>query len=790
MNPTSPGVSYTASHWGLYEVTGRMTAKPIIRPYSGDPDPSPIGTFLNDPAVEELRVARPAIRKGWLERRAGRQDSGRGGDEYVEVEWQQALQLVASELSRVRDEYGNEAIFGGSYGWASAGRFHHAQSQIHRFLNCFGGYVAHRDSYSLGAARVLMPWLVAPMDQLMSEHTDWQTLADHCELFVTFGGVPLKNAQISVGGTAEHRVRAGLRTMHDAGVGFINISPVEDDIDTGGEVDWWAIRPNTDAALLLALAHTIRAHKLENKAFLQTCSVGYETFGRYLDGADDGIVKSASWAADITGIAAEDIESLALKMVRHRTMINMAWSLQRAHHGEQPYWALVSLAAMLGQIGLPGGGFAVCYGAENLMGSARRKIFGPTFPQGKNPLDRFIPVARIADMLLQPGTSFSYNGGHYQYPDLRLIYWAGGNPFHHHQDLNRLQQAWQLPETIITHEQYWTAAAKMADIVLPATTTLEREDIFYAAREPVIAAMKQVQPAFGEARDDFAIFAELASLLDIDEAFTEGRDARGWLRYLYDDWQQKLVSREGIELPDFDMFWESNLVEIPQQQQQVVMLESFRRDPVANPLATPSGKIEIFSESIAAFGLADCPGHACWIEPHEWLGSDKAADYPLHLISDQPRNKLHSQLDHSPHSRADKIDGREPVYLSPFEAVKRGLNDGDLVEVFNDRGSCLAAVVVSERIRDGVVRLSTGAWLDPLQWRSKSVDQSLEKHGNPNVLTADIPASMFSQGCTAHSCLVDVRRWQTEPPAVSAFDLPMFNRPVQSDSNPDSDPSC
>ncbi len=123
-----------------------------------------------------------------------------------------------------------------------------------------------------------------------------------------------------------------------------------------------------------------------------------------------------------------------------------------------------------------------------------------------------------------------YNGRTLVYPDIRLVYWAGGNPFHHHQDLNRLMLAWRKPETIVFHEQFWTPAARMADIVLPATTSLERDDIGYGSREPYLIAMKKAREPVGEARDDYWIFAELARRLGQGEAYTEGRDTMAWLK--------------------------------------------------------------------------------------------------------------------------------------------------------------------------------------------------------------------------------------------------------------------
>jgi biotin/methionine sulfoxide reductase len=164
-------------------------------------------------------------------------------------------------------------------------------------------------------------------------------------------------------------------------------------------------------------------------------------------------------------------------MADTRTMLTASWSLQRADHGEQPYWALVLLAACLGQIGLPGGGFGLGYGSGASLAEPPNLFPGPAMPALPNPAGLAIPAARIADCLLNPGARYDYDGKSAAYPDMRLVYWAGGNPFHHHQDLNRLRRAWRRPETIIVHEPWWTATARHADIVLPATTSLERNDI-------------------------------------------------------------------------------------------------------------------------------------------------------------------------------------------------------------------------------------------------------------------------------------------------------------------------
>jgi biotin/methionine sulfoxide reductase len=758
-------MSFTSLHWGAYRprvVDGRLEA---MEPVEWDADPSPIGASVPGAIDSATRIRRPAVRRSFLERfddhPALRNPALRGNEVFVEVPWDLALDLVATELTRVSEEHGNKAIFGGSYGWGSAGRFHHAQSQLHRFLNSYGGYVYSVDSYSLGAGRVLMPHIVGNMDWLLAAHTSWRNLAEHCELFVAFGGLPIKNAQCSPGGASDHLVSEGIGRMSEAGVQFVNVSPLRDDLVGPQRNEWLPVRPGSDTALMMALCWVLVNEGLHNADFLCRYTVGHERCIEYLLGAVDGVAKTPEWAAALTDIPAPRIVSLAREMAAKRTMINVAYSLQRAQFGEQPFWMTVTLAAMLGQIGLPGGGFGLGYGCMNNTGSGRKAFSGPRFSQGVNPVKDFIPVARVTDMLLNPGERFDYNGQRYQYPDIRLVYWAGGNIFHHHQDINRLLRAWQRPETIIVHEQFWTAQAKHADIVLPATTALERDDIGSAASDRFMIAMHKAIEPVGEARDDYAIFAELSRRLGCEQVFTEGRDAEQWLRLLYEESRPRARSFS-IELPEFEQFWREGLFEVEYPPQETVLLKAFREDPHANPLQTPSGRIEIFSETIAGFGYADCPGHPVWL-------SKPAQPMPLHLLSNQPKTRLHSQYDHGAYSQASKIQGREPLTINRHDASARGIVDGDVVRVFNSRGAFLAGVIVSDSIRPGVVQIATGAWFDPL---GKGQANSLEKHGNPNVLTEDIGASSLSQGCSAQTLTVDVEKWHGELPPITAFDPP------------------
>jgi biotin/methionine sulfoxide reductase len=745
MNPTDRDL-LTSNHWGTYRVDvvdGQVTA---LRKFEEDPDPSPIGLGIVDVLDGPTRITTPMVRKSWLEGGPGTATEKRGLEDFVAVSWDKANQLVADELKRVRGDFGNQAIYAGSYGWASAGRFHHAQSQLKRFLNCIGGFTSSKNTYSFAAAEVVVPHVLGTFRGFIDTSTSWASIASDCELFVAFGGVPLKNGQISQGGTGAHVQRAGVSAAHKAGVRFVNISPLRSDLMEEVEAEWLAPRPSSDTALMLGLMHTLLAEELHDEAFLDRYTVGFERFATYLNGEEDGIAKTADWAADICALPADTIRDLARRMAKSRTMISVAWALTRQDHGEQPFWAAITLAAMLGQLGLPGTGLGFGYSAMNNIGLNRQQLDFASFPQGKNPVKDFIPVARVTDLLENPGGRFDYDGQSYAYPDIRLIWWAGGNPFHHHQDLNRLRRAWAKPETIIANEWCWNALAKHADIVLPCTTPLERSDIAMSPKDPYLVAMDQAIKPVGQARDDHDILCGIAAEMGVLEAFTEGRTPDEWLRWIWEVSRQR-VSQHGVELPHWGSFQKDGWIKIPTPDKPTIMMQDFRRDPEANPLATPSGKIEIFSETIDSFGYDDCPGHAVWLDPMEWLGN--ADPDQLHMISNQPRNKLHSQLDHGSVSRADRPKGVEPVTMHPDDAAKRSLSAGQIVSIHNQRGACLAELKISDVIRPGVIQIATGAWYDP--------DGDTCRKGNPNTLTPDKGSSALAQGPIAHSCLVNVR---------------------------------
>lgn len=766
--PDSGRLSHSA-HWGVFSAAWKDGALDV-RPHPGDPDPNPLIQNFTNALDHPARVTTPMVRRGWLERGPG-PDARRGRDDYVPLGWDDALDLLAAELRRVRDQHGPQAVFGGSYGWSSAGRFHHAQSQVHRFLNtALGGYVRSVNSYSAGASAVILPHILGSMDDVARRNVTWEQIVAHTDVVLAFGGMALKNSRVASGGISRHIERDSMRQAARRGCRFLNISPLASDLPADATAQWVRAVPGTDVALMLALVHELVANGWHDQAFLRDFCEGWDGFEDYLMGRADGQAKDPAWAAPICGVPAADIARIARLLPGKRVLVTVAHSLQRAEHGEQPVWMGAVLAAALGQLGLPGGGYAYALGTLAHYGKRSNAVPVASLPQGVNGVKAFIPVARIADMLLHPGEPFDYNGKRMDYPHIRLAYWAGGNPFHHHQDLKRLSRAFATLDTFVVHEIGWTATARHADIVLPCTMTLEREDIGGAPTDPLLVAMHRIAAPNGLARDDYDIFADLAGRLGTREAFTEGRSSGEWLRHLYERTRAALEEK-GLEAPDFDQFWTRGEWTLPQQDDDGGILRAFRDDPAGKPLPTPSGKVQISSPTVAGFGYPDCPGHPAWLAPRD----APTPAHPLFLVANQPATRLHSQLDFGAHSASQKRQGREVCTLHPDDAAARGIAEGDIVRLFNERGACLASATLSEAIMPGVAQLPTGAWYDPV--RDERGEVTLCGHGNPNILTRDVGTSSLAQGCSGQLTAVQVERYGGVLPPMRAFDRPQHGEP-------------
>ncbi|WP_223427043.1 molybdopterin-dependent oxidoreductase [Tateyamaria pelophila] len=741
------GTKLTSSHWGIGVATVVDNRIVSVEGHASDPATSEINANIPGSLHGKARILRPAIRKSWLDGTPG--NVRRGRDQFVEVSWDRALDLVCRELTRVRTQHGNSAIFAGSYGWSSTGRFHHAQSQLKRFLNTQGGFVRSEGNYSYNAALGLMPHIVGPYRQHVVEATRWPVIAKHTDLIVMFGGLALRNTQVSDGGVSKHRMIGNFEACATAGVSFVNISPLRSDASDVLNAQWLPVSPGSDTALMMGLAHTLIEEDLCDLEFLQVYTVGYERLRAYLVGDHDDEPKDAAWAAARTGVAAGDIRALALRMAAGRTMISVAAGVQRTDFGEQPMWMAIALAAMLGQIGLPGGGYTVGYGVNANIGNVERPFRWGTLPQGINPVRDFIPVAMISEMLLNPGGSYSYQGQQRTFPDTRLVWWAGGNPFHHHQDLNRLHDAFQTPETVIVNDLNWTATARHADIVLPIAAAQERTDFGAGKSDNALVPMPQLITPQGEARVEYDIYADLEARLGSDAAFTEGKSSDEWIDDIWEITRAR-AKEAGLALPDWQAFIAGDVIHLPDPSPAQVFLSEYRADPVAHALPTPSGRIELFSETIAGFELPDCKGHPYWYPPRDRV-ADEAGDFPLAMLSGQPKTRLHSQLDNGAYSLSQKIAGREPVLLHPDDAEERGIKSGDVVELFNNRGRCLAGARVTDEISPGCVFLWTGAWYDP----DFDAPQARDRHGNPNVLTHDLRTSSLTQSPAAHSAMIE-----------------------------------
>jgi len=310
--------------------------------------------------------------------------------------------------------------------------------------------------------------------------------------------------------------------------------------------------------------------------------------------------------------------------------------------------------------------------------------------------------------------------------------------------------------------------------VLPATTTLERDDIEQGGSfslKYIVAMKKVVEPMF-EARDDIWIFNSIAQRLGYGDDFIEGRDSVGWAKYFYEDARDQAKKRN-IPMPDFDTFWNKEFIvefKVPEKAKAFVRYADFRADPLLNPLGTPSGKIEIYSKAIEKFGYDDCGPHPAWYEPAERLGTEKAVKHPLHLVSSHPEGRLHSQLCGVDGLRKTyTIADREPVLINTSDAKTRGIASGDIVRLFNDRGQVLAGAVVTDDVRSGAVRLCEGGWYDPAE---PGKPGTLDKYGNANTLTLDKGTSKLAQATTAHTTLVQVEKYKGKAPGLTAFAEP------------------
>ncbi len=714
-----------------------------------------------DRTYDKSRINYPMVRKSYLEgwESGDTKPELRGKEEYVKVDWDTAWSLAAKALLDTASNHGNEAIFSSSYGgWSNAGTFRPNVLQG-RLINLIGGCTNTSGDWSAGASQVSLPHIIGDME-VYSAQSAWETIRDETDVFVFVGCDPIKNNRVEYR-VADHGMYAHWEEIRDAGVKFVSINPQRTASDEYLDADWVKIVPNTDVALFCAMANHVLEQGLEDRAYMDKYTVGADKWIAYVKGDDDGVPKTPEWAADITGIEAAKIREMAELFAKSNTSIAGAWSLQRAQHGEMTHWAIINFAALTGKIGKPGCGvgFSWHYGNGGMPASGKSTPAG--LSQGRNFVKGICPASRITEMLENPGKEVFYNGNTHTYPDVKVIFNAGNNFMSHQQDTNRLIRALETVETVISVDVWWTAATRWCDIVFPAASTLEQDDISSGGTysNDKVYAMKKVIDPVGDSLPDYEIFEGLADKLGLWMQFTEGEDKMYHIRLAYE-------KSSAAKHTPFEEFWEKGYarMDVPEEARKWTRHSEFYKDPEGTPLHTTSGKIEMFCEDFAKLEIDDMPGMPMWMEKHEYLGNAKEGQ--LHVVSPHPWFRLHSQMDQSENLRnLYKVQGREPVRINTEDAASRGIEDGDLVELYNDRGTVIAGAVVSDDIMPGVVSIYEGAW--------PSLDSKGRcNSGLVNFLTSTQPSSGLAQATTANTTLCSMRKCEDPDGPNQAYEKP------------------
>lgn len=722
-----------------------------LRPQTSDKDPEYPGIEAwIDRVYSDTRIKYPCVRKSYLEGKNA--PELRGKEEFVRVSWDEAMKLIVKKLQSVK----MDEIYNASYsGWGHPGLLHNCNSVAGRFFNTvFGGAVGTDGEYSNGAAGRVNTTIVGDLE-VYSLQTAHEIMLENTKVYVMWGADLFKCNQIDYM-VANRGNNPYFEKYAKSGIKFITIDPQYTEIAKKFNAEWIKIRPNTDVALMLGMCHYLYTSNQYDKEFIEKYTFGFDKFLPYLLGkSEDMVEKTPAWAAGITGIEEGVIKALVDTFVKNRTFLAGNWAMQRAHYGEQADWMLMVLASMIGQVGLPGGGFGFSMHYSG-GGQAFSGVGLPVgLPQGKNKVDAKIPASRVSEALLNPGKKIKFKGSEITYPNIKVMYLTGATVLGHHPDTNELIKAIRSLDTLVVHEPWWTPIAKMADIVLPSTTPLERDDISYGgsySQDYVYAMRKVIEPLF-EARNDYDVFAQMAKMVGEKEhrKFTSGKSKEEIIRSFYE-------RSDCVNYVSFDEFWGKGYVyfEPNEEAKKFVRHSAFRTDPVANKLATETGKIQIFSQKFADFKLDDFKGHPMWFEPAEWLGNGELTkQYPLHLLSPHPKYRIHSQLDNSFVRKAYKVGNREPVLINYEDAKKFGIKDGDTVEVYNDRGRILAGAVVSKDIMRGVMSINEGAWYDP---ENLTDENPRCNAGHVNLLTSSRPTSTMAQATSINTCLVAIKK--------------------------------
>ncbi len=654
----------------------------------------------------------------------------RGEGKFKRISWDEALDTVASEIIRVRDTYGPASILHLSLtgDWVEL----HNSMPWAKVLASAGGYTGTWGTISFGGG-------MYAQEATYGTYFGCNTRDDlvNSRLIIMWGW----NPAVTVTG-----VNTGwyLAQAKEAGARIVAVDPKHTESAATFAHQWIPIRPGTDGAMLLAMAYVMIRENLQDQQFLDTYTIGFDKFKDYVLGEEDGIPKTPAWAETITGVPAATIEDLARQYAVTKPAALMAGiSPGRTAYGEQYHRIAMTLAAMTGNIGIHGGDAATrAWESVSPLGGYPYKVSHKFFAD--NPVDKLSPpppkgspvyylASRIHRVQVPDFIEKGRAGG---FPtDCKLAAIVNCSYANSFPNINRIVKALKSKklEFIFIQEQFMTSTVKFADIVLPTNTFMERNDIVQGAGLAFYGYQKKAIESLGESKSHLEIATLLASRLGIP-GFSEKTEE--------DRLRETL---ENSEVPDYEQFKQKGIYRINLPEPYVAFKKEIE-DPTNNPFPTPSGKIEVYSQILADMNHPEIPPIPKYIETWESLNDPLTEKYPLQLISTHSKRRANAQFDSIPWLRELVT---QAALLNSADAQARGIKDGDMVRVFNDRGEMVIPAKVTERIMPGVVDVPHGAWYNP-------DENGVDRGGCANVLTKDVVSP--GGAMTYNTCLVQVQK--------------------------------
>jgi len=672
----------------------------------------------------------------------------RGEGKFERISWDEALDTVADQMRRVKETYGNSALFV-PYGTGSYNQLNGSQT-ARRLMNLFGSCLGIYNSYSWAAINVATPTVYGTR-HTGNHRLDWL----NSRYILMWGWNP---AEMRDGTNSDFFVKLARQN----GARVVCIDPRHTLSAASLADEWIPIRPGTDAAMMSAMAYVMMAESLYDTEFVRTHCVGFdqaqmpagaegaESYSDYILGARDGTPKTPEWAAEITAVPRDTIVRVAREYATVKPgILYQGYGMQRRAYGEQVVRAGCVLAAITGNVGIPGG-WASGLGLQPPDGGPLENVF----PVGENPVKAAIPVFLWTEAVLrgrEMGPQDGVIGAERLEENIKLIYAVATNALiNQHANINRTAGILRdegLVKFIAVQDNFCTPTGRFADILLPACTQFETwglEDGWKYGDE-VILMPRLVEP-LAETKSDYCICAELAGRLGIGEAYTEGRDERDWVEWILDQYRETRFPG----LPSLDEFEASNVgVYAEPVTQPAVAFADFCADPEAHPLNTPSGKIEIFSKPLYDMGNpAEIPPVPKYVV-QEWESpfGPEAKKYPLQVIGHHYMGRVNST-----HDNVDWLEEAFPqrVFINAIDAQARGIADGDMVKVYNERGAMILPCRVTNRILPGVVNIPQGAWWTP-------DENGVDRRGSVNVLTSE-RWTPLAFGTAQHTIMVQVEK--------------------------------